>query len=408
MVEHPLTIEGKKENIGALDGIRVIDLSRVLAGPYCTMLLGDMGADVIKVEQPKTGDISRQWGPPWVGSESAYFLSANRNKRSITIDLKCSMGQSILKKLIGTADVVVENFLPGTTEKFGLDYPTLEKGNPGLVYCSITGYGQTGPKKDIPGFDFVIQAEGGIMSITGPAEGSPFKIGIAAVDLSTAMYANSAILAALFYRSKTGLGQYIDVSLFDSQIASLTNVAHNYFASEKAPQRYGNAHANIVPYEVFTTHDGNIALAVGTDQQFKNFCEAVGRSDLWEDGRFCKNSDRVKYRDILIPEIQKTISNQNSEEIIFQLKLHKVPAGPINDIPAALRDTQTISRKMVQEIEHPITGIIKQLGHVAKYSKTTSHIYSAPPLLGEHTKTILQELGYLPSEITDLISKDVI
>jgi len=253
------------ERIGALEGIRVIDISRVLAGPYCTMLLGDMGATVTKIEQPEVGDISRQWGPPWIGSESAYFLSVNRNKKSLTLNLKDPRGQLILEKLIKASDIVVENFLPGTMEKMKLDYPSLQEKHPELIYCSITGYGQTGPRRNDPGFDFIIQAEGGIMSTTGPVDNEPYKIGVAIVDILTGMHANNAILAALFYRSKSGLGQYIDVSLLDSEIASLLNVAHNSFASGKNPDRYGNAHANIVPYEVFSTKDGAVALAVGTD-----------------------------------------------------------------------------------------------------------------------------------------------
>lgn len=409
MKEKGLSPTERKENLEVLDGIRIIDLTRVLAGPYCTMLLGDMGAEVIKIEQPKVGDISRQWGPPWIGSESAYFLSVNRNKKSLTLDLKHPEGQSILGRLLETADIVVENFLPGTTEKMGLDYHTLQKKHPQLIYCSITGYGQTGPKKDVPGFDFIIQAEGGIMSITGPIDGQPYKAGVAIVDILAAMHANSAILSALFYRNKTGVGQYIDVSLFDSQIASLVNVAHNYFASEKTPDRYGNAHANIVPYEIFPTKDGNIALAVGTDQQFRSFCEAVGRLDLWNNRKFCKNSDRVKYRNILIPELQNTLQKRSSEEWIVQLRNYKVPVGPINDIHAALNENQIISRQMVQEVEHQILGKIKQLGPVAKYSKTPARIHSAPPLLGEHTESILrEELGYSFDDIKKLRENGIV
>jgi formyl-CoA transferase len=389
--------------VGALDGIRVIDLSRILAGPFCTMLLGDLGAEVIKVEQPEVGDGSRQWGPPWVGSESAYFLSINRNKKSITINLKHQRGQEILKRLIAEADVLVENFLPGTLQRFGLDYETLSAENPGLIYCSISGYGQNGPYRDLPGFDFMIQAQGGIMSITGPVEGPPHKVGVAIVDITAGLFANSAILAALHHRDQNGEGQYIDIALLDSQIAWLVNQAHNYFATGSAPDRFGNAHPNIVPYEVFRAKDGYLALAIGTDAQYRRFCELVACPELWQDERFQTNAGRVEHRKTLVPRLQALIERRMLSEWLDLLTENRIPAAPINDIPTLLDDPQVAARQMVQTIEHPTLGEIQQLGPVAKLSQTPAHIHSAPPLLGEHTESILrQELGYNQEEITRL------
>jgi crotonobetainyl-CoA:carnitine CoA-transferase CaiB-like acyl-CoA transferase len=388
---------------GALDGIRVIDLSRILAGPFCTMLLGDLGAEVIKVEQPEVGDGSRQWGPPWVGSESAYFLSINRNKKSLTINLKHPQGQEIIKRLISEADVLVENFLPGTLARFGLDYETLSAENPGLIYCSISGYGQVGPYRDLPGFDFMIQAQGGIMSITGPVEGPPHKVGVAIVDITAGLFANSAILAALHHRHQSGKGQFIDIALLDSQIAWLVNQAHNYFATGETPERFGNAHPNIVPYEVFRAQDGYLALAIGTDAQYKRFCEVVACSELWQDERFQTNAGRVEHRQTLVPRLQSLIEQRMLSEWLELLAENRIPAAPINDIPTLMKDPQVAARRMVQTISHPTLGDIQQLGPVAKLSQTPAQISSAPPLLGQHTESILrQDLGYSQEEIAHL------
>jgi formyl-CoA transferase len=394
---------------GALKGIRVLDCSRILAGPYCTMMLGDLGAEVIKVEQPGLGDGSRQWGPPWVEGESAYFLSVNRNKKSLTLNLKHPEALEIFKKLAAKTDILVENFLPGTMAKFGLDYQTLSVGNPGLIYCSITGYGQNGPYKDHPGFDFMIQAQGGIMSITGPADGPPHKVGVAIVDITAGLYANSAILAALFARERTGRGQYIDVALLDAQIGWLVNVAHNYFATGEQPARYGNAHPNIVPYEVFPTKDGYLALAVGSDSQYQRLCEVIQRPDLWQDERFQTNAGRVKDRDVLIPILQDLFRVRPTAEWIELLEEHKIPAGPINDIPTLLADPQVTARHMVQEIQHPTLGLVKQLGPVAKLNRTPASIREAPPSLGEHTGMILTgELGYTQADLARLRAEGAI
>jgi formyl-CoA transferase len=396
-------------NPTALAGIQVIDLSRVLAGPYATMMLADYGADVIKIEQPHQGDGTRQWGPPWVGDQSAYFLSVNRNKKSITLNLKSDDGKAILKKLVADADVFIENFKVGAMAKMGLDYDTLAAINPRLIYCSISGYGQTGPYKNRPGYDFMIQAQGGLMSIGGAVDGEPQKTGVAIVDITAGLFAVNAILAALHHRGQTGDGQYIDVALLDTQVAWLANVAHNYFATGETPARYGNAHANIVPYETFATKNGRLALAVGSDGQYRTFCHAIARPDLWEDARYQTNAGRVAHRDALIPALQAHFRTRPTGEWIDILLDAGIPVGPINDIPTILNDPQTIAREMVQEIEHATAGRIKQLGPVAKLSATPARIRSAPPTLGADTTAVLRDyLNYSDSEIAILRDNGII
>jgi len=394
---------------GALDGIRVIDFTRVLAGPYCTMMLGDLGAEVIKVEQPGSGDGTRQWGPPWVGEESAYFLSTNRNKKSLTLNLKHKEGQRLVQELIASADVLVENFRPGTTTKLGLDYEKLAAEHPSLIYCSITGYGKNGPYSKRSGYDFMIQAQGGILSITGPEDGPPSKVGVAIVDITAGLHASSAILAALYHRKETGEGQHIDIALFDTQVGWLANVAHNYFATGAPPKRYGNAHANIVPYETFSTSNGYVAVAVGTDAQFVRLCTAVGRTDLGENPRYRTNSDRVEHRDSLVPELQDIFRQQTASEWIDLLLEHRIPVGPVNDIPTVLNDPQVRAREMVQEVEHSSLGVIQQLGPVPKLSRTPARVRKAPPTLGEDTESLLlSELGCSPTDIENLRAEAVI
>ena len=387
----------------ALSDIRVLDLSRVLAGPYATMMLADYGAEVIKVEQPGQGDGTRQWGPPWVGDFSAYYLSVNRNKRSITIDLKTQAGREIIRKLAARADILVENFKVGTMQRLGLDYKTLSEVNPGLIYCSISGYGQDGPYKDRPGYDFMIQAHGGIMSITGPAEGPPYKVGVAIVDVTAGLYAVNAILAALHHRQQTGQGQYIDVALLDAQVAWLVNVAQNYFATGQPPQRYGNAHPNIVPYETFETADGFIALAVGADSQYQRLCHVIARPDLWEDERYQSNAGRVQNRHLLIPELQAVFKTRTTEAWMQGLLAAKIPASPINDIPAVFDDPQIKHRRMAQSITHPHAGKMTLLGPVAKLSATPAEIRTPPPSLGEHTEAILKESLHLDDDAISLL-----
>ncbi len=396
-------------NTGALAGVRVLDLSRVLAGPYCTMLLGDYGADVIKVEEPSSGDGTRSWGPPWVGDQSAYYLSANRNKRSLTVNLKTEEGVAIVKRLAAISDVVIENFKPGTAARMGLGYDALAADNAELIYCSLTGYGQDGPYRDRPGYDFVIQAQGGIMSLTGAAEGEPYKVGVAIADITTGLFAATAILAALHERRQSGRGQAIDVALLDAQVAWLANVGQNYLATGVTPGRYGNAHPSIVPYETFPTCDGAIAVAIGTDDQYRKFCLKIDRPDLCEDDRFRTNSARVANRTVLIPLLQEIFRTQGAGTWMDLLLGIGVPAGPINDVAAALNDPQVRARGMVQAVEHPTAGRIDLLGPVAKFSRTPATVRLAPPPLGHDTAGILRELlGCSPEEIERLQATGVI
>jgi formyl-CoA transferase len=393
----------------ALAGVRVLDFSRVLAGPYASMLLADFGAEVIKVENPQGGDDTRQWGPPWQDGQSAYYLSVNRNKRSLAIDLKQAQGLEIARRLAEKADVLLENFKVGAMEGYGLGYEALARSNPRLIYCSITGYGQNGPASDLAGYDFIIQAEGGLMSITGPQDGPPSKAGVAIVDITAGMYASHAILAALHYREKSGLGQYIDVALLDAQLGWLANVAQNYLVSGAPPKRHGNAHANIVPYQAFETLDGTLALAVGNDRQYQRLCECCGRPDLWEDARFRTNPDRVTNRLILIPLLQDVFRLRATAEWINLLSGSGIPAGPINDIPAALHHPQAQARNMLQTLERPGASPLTLVGPVAKLSATPASILNPPPLLGEQTREILrQDLGYSSAEIEALFDAKVV
>ncbi|HQV70525.1 MAG TPA: CoA transferase [Thermoflexales bacterium] len=388
----------------ALSDIHILDFTRVLAGPYCTQLLADFGAEVIKIEQPGAGDITRQWGPPWVGDEAAYYLGVNRNKRSLTLNLKTEEGKAIARALAAKADVVMENFLPDTMDKLGLGYADLSAINPSLVYCALTGYGQTGPYRDRPGFDFMIQAQGGIMSITGPADGEPYKVGVAIADITTGLFAANAILAALHYRQKTGQGQFVDVALLDSQVAWLANVAQNYFAGE-TPARYGNAHASLVPYQVFATQDSHIAIAVGSDGQYKSLCECAGCMELWHDARFKTNPGRVVNRAELVAKLERVFAQKNTADWMPILLKADVPASPINDVPTILNDPHILARGMVQEMAHPTLGAVKVLGPVAKLSETPATLRIPPPTLGQDTAAILSELGYTAQDIAELQKK---
>jgi formyl-CoA transferase len=386
-----------------LDGIRILDLSRVLAGPFCTQLLGDLGAEVIKIEQPGKGDDTRQWGPPWFHGESAYYLSCNRNKKSVTVNLQMDAGRALIRQFVPHCDVLVENFKVGAMEKWELGYAALRELNPRLIYCAITGYGQTGPLASRPGYDFIIQAQGGIMSITGEAEGEPSKVGVAVADIVTGLYALNAILAALFHRERTGEGQFIDIALLDAQVSWLANVAMNHLISGEPPKRYGNAHPNVVPYHTFATADGHLALGVGNDGQFQRLCERLGLPELAHDPRFHTNAGRVQNRGMLIAQLQKIFLQRTAAEWVELLTAAGIPAGPINTVAQILADPQIAAREMVVEIVHASGAPLKLLGPVPKFSATPARVQSPPPLLGQHTEDVLKELLKMSSsEITQL------
>jgi formyl-CoA transferase len=388
---------------GPLHDIRVLDLSRVLAGPYATMLLGDMGADVIKVEQPGDGDETRGWGPPSAGGESAYYLSINRNKRGITLNLKHADARRILLELVRRSDVLIENFRRGTLERMDLADDVLWQANPGLIHAAITGFGNTGPYKDYPGYDFVIQGMAGIMSITGDAEGEPMKVGVAIVDITAGLYTLSGILAALHVRQTTGRGQRVDVSLLESALAWLANVGQNYLVSGQPPKRYGNAHPNVVPYQVFQAADKPLALAVGNDRQFRTFCAIAGAPDLADDGRFRTNSARLTNRDALIPLVADLIATRPANEWLRELNDAGVPAGPINTVPQALADPQVAALGLLHTLPHPTAGSIQVIGPPMRLSETPVAPRFAPPRHGEHTDAVLHDvLGLSDTEVARL------
>jgi formyl-CoA transferase len=372
------------------------------------MMLGDLGAEVIKVESPE-GDDTRQWGPPYVGGESAYYLCANRNKKSVILNLKSEGGKRVLVDLVRRADILVENFKVGTMEKFGLSYERLREVSPRLVYCAITGYGQTGPYRDRAGYDFIAQAEGGLMSITGEADGQPMKVGVAIVDITAGLFAATAILAALHEREKSGEGQYIDVALLDSQVAWLANVASNCLVSGQRPRRYGNAHANIVPYETFKTRDGYVAIGVGNDRQWQRFCEVLGQPEWATDARFANNSSRVANRTALVPIINAVTLRRDGADWCRLLQETGIPCGPINTIDQVFEDPQVLHREMVIEIAHPTAGKVKLAGFPYKLSRTPAAIARHPPLLGEHTEAVLRErLGYSAAAVAALRAEGAI
>jgi glutaryl-CoA transferase len=383
-----------------LDGITVLDLSRVLSGPYCTMLLGDMGARVIKVEQPGKGDDTRGWGPPFVGGESAYFLSINRNKESITLDFKKSAGRGVLDRLIATSDVLVENFRPGTLSKLGLDYAALASKHPRLIYCSISGFGHSGPRRNEPGYDAVIQAEGGLMSVTGAADGPPYRLGVAIGDIVTGILAAQGVLLALLSRHRTGQGQFVDIGMLDSVAALLSYQASIFFATGSAPQRIGNRHPTIVPYETFTASDGDFVLAVGNDDQWRRFCTVAG---LDRDERFETNRQRVMRYDELRPILTECMRRHTRQQWIEQLNKAGVPCGSVRDLKEVFTDPQLDARQMIARAEHATLGTIRLLGLPIKLSQTPGSIRTAPPTLGQHTDAVLQkDLGLTTTEISAL------
>lgn len=382
---------------GALDGLLVLDLSRILAGPTATQLLGDLGATVIKIENPKTkGDDTRAWGPPYAPTTdgksdlSAYYMAANRNKYSVAADLSAPEGQDLVRAIAAQADVVIENYKPGGLDKYGLDHATICAAHPHLVYCSISGFGQTGPNRNIAGYDLMAQGYGGIMSLTGDPDGPPMKVGVGIADVMCGMYATIGILAALRHRDATGEGQHIDLSLVDAQMAWLINEGTNFLASGKEPRRRGNAHPNIVPYDVFAGADGHIILAVGNDGQFQRFCEAVGRSDLAADPRFATNPDRIANRDALTPEIAETLGALPTARILELLQKVHVPCGPIHTVGQALTTDQARARGAVITVPHPETsaGEVQLLGNPLKFSKTPVTVRRAPPRFGQDTDAL--------------------
>jgi crotonobetainyl-CoA:carnitine CoA-transferase CaiB-like acyl-CoA transferase len=395
---------------GALDDLLILDLSRVLAGPYATQLLGDFGARIVKVEQPGRGDETREWGPPFApAGQSAYFLCANRNKESLTLDLKGEAGRAVLRDLARRADVLVENFKVGTMDALGLGYGSLRAANPGLIYCAITGYGQDGPYAARPGYDTVIQAQGGLMSITGPAEGEPHKAGVALVDLAAGLYAATSILAALHHRERTGEGQQIDIALFDVQLSCLANVGSAHLVSGRAPRRYGNAHATIVPYQPFAAADGSLMVAVGNDGQFARLCAALGRPEWAADPRFAANPGRVANRDVLVAMLAGVFATRGVAEWERRLLAAGVPCGPVNDVPAALADPQARARGMVAEVTDSAGDRLRLVGPAPKLSATPPAVRSAPPYLGEHSAALLRELlGYDEGDVEELRASRVI
>jgi succinate--hydroxymethylglutarate CoA-transferase len=394
---------------GALDGLRVLDLTRILAGPLCTMTLGDMGADVIKVEPPGTGDDTRMWGPPFAAKESAYFLGINRNKRSITLNMAVKPGQEILAKLIAQCDVVVENFKLGTLEKWGFDNDWLQTHAPRVIRCSITGYGSSGPKAGLPGYDFILQAESGLMSICGDLEGEPMKYGVAIVDICTGMLACNAILAALQARHRTGKGQQVEVSLFDSSLAMLANVASNHLVSGRDARRFGNGHPNIVPYTAYSVSDGMIAVAVGNDAQFARFAALLGKPEWATDPRYAKNPDRVGHRDTLDSAISDALRQASAEFWLAKLTQAGIPCGRINSVAQALNDAHAVAREMVLSVQHPTAGEVKMLGIPFRFSDTPASVRRAPPTLGQHTEQVLRDMLQLSdARIAELRSARVI
>jgi crotonobetainyl-CoA:carnitine CoA-transferase CaiB-like acyl-CoA transferase len=375
----------------ALSDVVVIDLSRVFAGPYCTMMLGDMGATVIKVEQPGKGDDTRHFGPPYIAGESAYYLGLNRNKHSITIDFDDASQRQRLLELIETASVLVENFRPGTLERIGLDYPNLRAINPGLIYCSISGYGQNGPYAARPGYDFVAQAEAGLMAVTGAVEGEPQRVGSPVADNAAGMFACMSILAALYVRKSTGAGQYIDISLLEAAVSLLGNVSSNHLISGEEAPRLGNGHPNIVPYQAFRSRDGYIVVSCGNDRLYQSFCRLLGREELAADPRFDTNPQRVRNRDQLIPLLQEVFLEHDTQEWLEQLRAAGIPCGPINTVSQVFQDEHLRARGFIWECEHPSAGPLKLAGSPMHFSATPTRLYKAPPLLGEDNESIVKE-----------------
>lgn len=397
------------DTTGPLSGFRVLDLSRILAGPYCTMLLGDLGAEIIKVEAPGKGDDTRQWGPPYLGKESCYFLSINRNKKSITVNLKHPKGQDLIKKLAITSDVLVENFLPGKLDTMGLGYDQLKKIAPKLIYCSITGYGSDGPYSEKPGYDLIASAAGGLMHITGPENGDPCKVGVAITDVTTGLYAYGSIMAALLRSQKTGIGQKIECNLLSTQVASLVNIASSYLNGGVQIPRMGTAHGNIVPYQAFKTADGYIVVGVGNDQQFIDLCKKLDLKMLIDDERFNSNSSRVQHRKELLPHLDTRFLKKTTKEWVTEFEDCQFPYGPINNLPQVFAHEQVKHNKLVVEMMHATEGLIKVIGPAVKFEDGGNVCRSPPPFLGQHTTEVLREiLNLSEKEVLNLKEDNVL
>jgi crotonobetainyl-CoA:carnitine CoA-transferase CaiB-like acyl-CoA transferase len=393
---------------GSLSGLTVIDFTRVLSGPYCTMVLADHGARVIKLEHPVRGDDTRHWGPPFVGDESAYFLSINRNKESVTLDFKQPEGQRILHQLLAVADVVVENFRPGTLDAAGFGAVAVLAQYPRIVYCSISGYGQTGPRRKEPGYDAVMQAEGGLMSITGEANGPALRLGVAITDIVSGLFAAQGVMAALITREKTGRGQQVDIGMLDATAALLTYQAGNYFASGQVPARMGNRHPTIVPYESFHASDGEFVIAGGNDEIWRRLCHVIGRPELAEDPRYCTNRERVtRYEDVRA-ELNGALVKRTREEWVRELTAAGVPCGSVRGISEVLADPQLAAREMVAEVQHATIGTARVINSPVKLSETPPSVRTAPPTLGQHTNAVLHELGYDTARIDALKTARVV
>jgi crotonobetainyl-CoA:carnitine CoA-transferase CaiB-like acyl-CoA transferase len=402
---------------GPLEGIRILDLSRILAGPTCTQLLGDLGADVIKVERPGAGDDTRKWGPPYVRdadggdtTESAYYLCANRNKRSVTVDMARPEGRALVERLAAECDVLIENFRTGGLARYGLGYEDLKQRLPRLIYCSITGFGQDGPYAHRSGYDFLIQAMGGIMSITGEPDGDPCKVGLGIADVMCGMYASTAILAALRHRDRGGSGQLIDLALLDSQVAWLINAGTHYLTCGQAPGRLGNGHPNIVPYDVFPTADGHIALAVGNDAQFRRLCAFAGAPELADDADYASNDARVRNRDALVPTLRKLTGRHATAHWLAGLEKVNVPCGPVNDLEQVFSDAQVLHRDMLVSLPHALAGggEVRLIGNPLKLSETPVSYRRGPPILGQHTDEVLGELLGIEGQELNRLREDAI
>ena len=396
-------------NKGALAGIRVLDLTRVLAGPYCTMFLGDLGAEVVKIEQPGVGDDTRGWGPPFAGGESAYFLCTNRNKKSVTVDLKSADGIELVRELSERADVLIENFRPGALDRMGLGEKALRAANPKLIYASLSGFGADGPMAGVPGYDLIVQAWGGLMSITGAPESGPLKVGVAIIDLVAGLMLGKAIVAALYAREKIGVGQKIDTSLLEAEVATLINAGSNYLVAGQIPSRWGNAHPSIVPYQSFQTSDGYLVLGAASEPIWKRLGPALNRAELTDDPRFAKNADRVAHRQELIAILAELFMTRTTAQWVAALTQADIPCAPVQTVDQVFAAPQVLHRNMLVEVEHPSAGTVKLAGIPVKFSATPASVRLPPPLLGQHNEEILASwLGMDSTTINELKRKNAI